>query len=85
MTKPTWGLKGKHILVAISAGVAAYKSCMLVRDLIRAGAEIKIVMTEAARAFVSAETLCRNLSGLDRRGGLHRPMGRSGASPYGAY
>ena len=56
MTKPTWGLKGKHILVAISAGVAAYKSCMLVRDLIRAGAEIKIVMTEAARAFVSAET-----------------------------
>ena len=56
ITRPTWGLEGKRILVAVSAGVAAYKTCMLVRDLMRAGAQIKIVMTEAARAFVSAET-----------------------------
>lgn len=55
-TKWSWGLAGKRILVAVSAGVAAYKTCILVRDLMRAGANIKIVMTEAARAFVSAET-----------------------------
>ncbi|MGA1270871.1 MAG: flavoprotein, partial [Burkholderiaceae bacterium] len=50
---PPWGLEGKRILVAVSAGVAAYKTCILVRDLMRAGANIKIVMTEAARTFVS--------------------------------
>ena len=55
-TMPPWGLEGKRILVAVSAGVAAYKTCILVRALIRAGAMIKIVMTESARAFVSAET-----------------------------
>ncbi|MFM1939128.1 MAG: hypothetical protein RLY32_870 [Pseudomonadota bacterium] len=53
---PPWGLEGKRILVAVSAGVAAYKTCILVRELMRAGAKIKIVMTESARAFVSAET-----------------------------
>ena len=56
LAESRWGLHGKRVLIAVSAGVAAYKTCILVRDLMRAGANIKIVMTEAARAFVSAET-----------------------------
>lgn len=46
-------LQGKKILLAISASIAAYKMPELVRQLIKAGAEVKIVMTPAAADFVS--------------------------------
>lgn len=50
-------LKGKHILIGITGGIAAYKIPLLVRDLIRSGAQIRVVMSEAAREFVTPLTL----------------------------
>ena len=48
-----FSLGGKKIIVGISAGIAAYKTTFLVRSLIKAGAEVKVVMTPAAKEFVS--------------------------------
>ncbi|MDO9374030.1 MAG: bifunctional phosphopantothenoylcysteine decarboxylase/phosphopantothenate--cysteine ligase CoaBC [Ferruginibacter sp.] len=50
-------LKGKKILIAVTGSIAAYKIPSLVRLLIKAGAEVKIVMTDAAKGFVSPLTL----------------------------
>ena len=50
-------LNGKKIILGISGSIAAYKSPILVRLLVKAGAEEKIVMTPAAREFVSPLTL----------------------------
>ncbi len=50
-------LKGKKILLGISASIAAYKAAILVRLLVKAGAEVKIVMTPAATEFVTPLTL----------------------------
>ena len=49
-------LHGKHILVGVTGGIAAYKVCYLVRDLKKAGADVKVVMTEAATKFVTPLT-----------------------------
>lgn len=50
-------LSGKRILLGVTAGIAAYKSAYLVRALIRKGAEVRVVMTPAARDFVTPLTL----------------------------
>ena len=50
-------LKGKHILVGVTGGIAAYKTPMLVREFVRRGAEVKVVMTPMARQFVTPLTL----------------------------
>lgn len=50
-------LHGKKIILGVSGSIAAYKSPILVRLLVKAGAEVKIVMTSAAREFVSPLTL----------------------------
>src|SRR5438105_1063717 len=47
----------KKILVGITGSIAAYKTILLVRELVKAGAEVKVVMTPAARDFVSPLTL----------------------------
>ncbi len=49
-------LRGKHILVGVTGGIAAYKVCYLVRELKKAGADVKVVMTEAATRFVAPLT-----------------------------
>lgn len=49
-------LRGKHILVGVTGGIAAYKVCYLVRDLKKAGADVKVVMTESAAKFVAPLT-----------------------------
>ncbi len=46
-------LKNKHILVGVTGGIAAYKIPFLVRELKKAGAAVRIVMTEAATQFVT--------------------------------
>ena len=46
-------LQGKKIIVAITGGIAAYKINYLVRDLIKSGAETKVILTKAAEDFVS--------------------------------
>lgn len=48
---------GKRILLCISGGIAAYKTTFLTRLLVKAGAEVRIVMTESAGDFVSPLTL----------------------------
>lgn len=56
-------LHGKKILLGITASIAAYKSILLVRLLVKAGAEVQVVMTPAAKEFVSPlvlATLSRN-------------------------
>ncbi|NOY16862.1 MAG: bifunctional phosphopantothenoylcysteine decarboxylase/phosphopantothenate--cysteine ligase CoaBC [Gammaproteobacteria bacterium] len=50
-------LAGKNILLGITGGVAAYKSAVLCRDLMRRGAEVRVVMTEAATHFITPLTL----------------------------
>ena len=50
-------LSGKNILVGVSAGIAAYKTPFLVRLLIKAGANVKVVMTPASKEFVTPLTL----------------------------
>ncbi|MBU2585444.1 MAG: bifunctional phosphopantothenoylcysteine decarboxylase/phosphopantothenate--cysteine ligase CoaBC [Bacteroidetes bacterium] len=46
----------KKIIVGVSGGIAAYKSCYLIRELIKLGAEVKVVMTSAACEFVTPLT-----------------------------
>lgn len=50
-------LGGKKILLGVTAGIAAYKTSFLVRYFIKAGAEVKVVMTPAAKDFVTPLTL----------------------------
>ena len=56
-------LKGKKILLGITGSIAAYKSILLVRLLVKAGAEVKVIMTPAAKDFapaLSLSTLSKN-------------------------
>ena len=50
-------LKGKHILIGVTAGIAAYKIPHLVRLLVKEQASVKVIMTEDAEAFVTPLTL----------------------------
>lgn len=50
-------LKGKHIILGITGGIAAYKSAILCRLLIKAGAEVQVVMTPSAKEFITPVTL----------------------------
>lgn len=50
-------LKGKHIVLGITGGIAAYKSASLLRLFVKAGAEVQVVMTPAAREFITPVTL----------------------------
>ena len=55
-------LDGKHILVGVCGGIAAYKTASLVRLLVKNGAEVKVVMTPSAKEFITPLTLA-TLSG----------------------
>ncbi|HZQ71538.1 MAG TPA: bifunctional phosphopantothenoylcysteine decarboxylase/phosphopantothenate--cysteine ligase CoaBC [Burkholderiales bacterium] len=50
-------LKGKRLLLGITGGIAAYKAAELVRLLVKAGADVRVVMTEAATRFITPVTL----------------------------
>ena len=50
-------LQGKKILLGITGSIAAYKSILLIRLLVKAGAEVKVIVTPAAKDFVSTLTL----------------------------
>lgn len=50
-------LKGKNILLGITGSIAAYKSAFLCRLLIKQGANVKVIMTKSATAFISPLTL----------------------------
>ena len=50
-------LAGKHIVLGLSGGIACYKSAELCRALIKAGATVQVVMTEAAEQFITPVTM----------------------------
>lgn len=50
-------LKNKHIVLGITGGIAAYKSAYLLRLLVKAGAEVQVVMTPAAKQFITPVTM----------------------------
>ncbi len=50
-------LHGKHIVLGLSGGVACYKAAELTRELVRAGASVQVVMTEAACRFITPVTM----------------------------
>lgn len=50
-------MNGKHILVGVTGGIAAYKTAYLIRLLVKQGAEVRVVMTEMAKHFITPLTL----------------------------
>jgi phosphopantothenoylcysteine decarboxylase/phosphopantothenate--cysteine ligase len=50
-------LSGKKIILGVSGSIAAYKAALIVRGLVKAGAEVKVLMTKAATDFISPLTL----------------------------
>ncbi|TCN72829.1 bifunctional phosphopantothenoylcysteine decarboxylase/phosphopantothenate--cysteine ligase CoaBC [Acetobacteroides hydrogenigenes] len=50
-------LKDKHIIVGITGSIAAYKAAILIRLLVKAGAEVKVIMTPMAKQFITPLTL----------------------------
>lgn len=50
-------LRGKHIVLGISGGIAAYKSAHLLRLLVKAGAEVQVVITPSGKEFITPVTL----------------------------
>jgi phosphopantothenoylcysteine decarboxylase/phosphopantothenate--cysteine ligase len=50
-------LKGKHILLGITGSIAAYKAALLVRALVKQGAEVRVIMTEMAKQFITPLTM----------------------------
>jgi len=61
-------LKGKHIIIGITGSIAAYKAAMLVRLLVKEGAEVKVMMTPIAKEFITPltmATLSRNPVSVD--------------------
>ena len=76
-------LQGKRIVVGLGGGIAAFKSVQLVRELMRRGAEVRVVMTEAATRFVGPITFAgltgrpavTNLWAEDYAGEVHVELG----------
>ena len=50
-------LKGKNIVLGITGSIAAYKSCLIIRGLIKRGAEVQVVITPAGKEFITPITL----------------------------
>jgi len=50
-------LKGKHILIGITGGIAAYKTATIIRLLVKDGAEVKVLLTNHAKEFITPLTL----------------------------
>ena len=50
-------LKGKKILLAVTGSIAAYKAAIIIRLLVKEGADVKVIMTKAAENFIPALTL----------------------------
>ena len=55
-------MKGKKVIIGISGGISAYKSCYLIRYFIKSGAEVRVIVTKNGLKFIG-ETTLRSLSG----------------------
>jgi phosphopantothenoylcysteine decarboxylase/phosphopantothenate--cysteine ligase len=56
-SSPRLDLGGRHLVLGLSGGIACYKSAELTRELVRAGATVQVVMTEAATQFITPVTM----------------------------
>jgi phosphopantothenoylcysteine decarboxylase/phosphopantothenate--cysteine ligase len=68
-------LAGRHVLLGVSGGIAAYKAASLARALMRAGATVQAVLTESATAFVGAATF-EGLTGRPAYSGVFEDVHR---------
>lgn len=50
-------LSNKKFLIGVSGGIAAYKTAYIIRNLVKAGAEVRVIMTDSAKAFIGPLTL----------------------------
>ena len=50
-------LEGKKIVLGITGSIAAYKSCLVIRELVRRGAEVQVVITPSGKEFITPVTL----------------------------
>ncbi len=50
-------LKGKKIVLGITGSIASYKACLIIRELVKAGAEVQVVITPAGKEFITPITL----------------------------
>ena len=50
-------LRGKKIIIGITGSIAAYKSCLIIRQLIKEGAEVQVVITPSGKEFITPITL----------------------------
>jgi phosphopantothenoylcysteine decarboxylase/phosphopantothenate--cysteine ligase len=75
--RPMSRLYNKHVILAISGGIAAYKSAELVRLLIKSGAQVQVVMTSGATEFITPLTL-QALSGNPVHQHLLNPQAEAG-------
>lgn len=50
-------MSGKHIVLGITGSIAAYKSCLIIRALVKKGAEVQVVITPAGKEFITPITL----------------------------
>lgn len=50
-------MHGKHIIVGVTGSIAAYKAAVLVRSLVKSGAEVRVVMTPLAKEFITPLTM----------------------------
>ena len=57
MSEQALQLQGRHIVLGLSGGIACYKAAELTRALVKAGATVQVVMSEAAEQFITAVTL----------------------------
>ena len=76
-------VKNKHILVGVTGGIAAYKIPFLIRELKKLGAELRVVVTEAATEFVTPLTLS-TLAGTEVMRGMFPEHG-AGQSHRGTW
>ena len=74
-------LAGKHIVLGLSGGVACYKAADFCRQLIKAGATVQVVMTEAAEQFITPVTM----QALSGRTGVRLAVGRPRAQQHAAH
>src|SRR5450759_384868 len=87
MRKPSetvFAERAKRILVGVTGGIAAYKSADLIRLLTKAGVEVQVVMTDAAKQFITPVTL-QALTGKPVLSDLwsdHEVNGKSNRMPY---
>ena len=70
-------LSQRRVILGITGGIAAYKAAELARSLSKAGAQVQVVMTDAAKAFVTPLTL-QALTGMPVRDSLLDPEAEAG-------